>query len=161
MRLQVNLLSTFMDKLKHIHTYRDSKPTTSILTITSNVVYGKATGALPDGRKAGEPLAPGANPSYGAEQNGLLASLNSVAKLDYEDALDGISNTQTINPEALGHSDEERTDNLVHVLDGYFNQGAHHLERKCIWQRETDRCYGASGKRGVCKLHYPCFRLCS
>ena len=122
-----NLLSTFMDKLKHIHTYRDSKPTTSILTITSNVVYGKATGALPDGRKAGEPLAPGANPSYGAEQNGLLASLNSVAKLDYEDALDGISNTQTINPEALGHSDEERTDNLVHVLDGYFNQGAHHL----------------------------------
>ena len=121
------LLSTFMEKLKHIHTYRDSKPTTSILTITSNVVYGKATGALPDGRKAGEPLAPGANPSYGAEQNGLLASLNSVAKLDYEDALDGISNTQTINPDALGHSDEERTDNLVHVLDGYFNQGAHHL----------------------------------
>ena len=125
--IATTLLSTFLEKLKHIHTYRDSKPTTSILTITSNVVYGKATGSLPDGRKAGEPLAPGANPSYGAEQNGLLASLNSVAKLDYEDALDGISNTQTINPEALGHSDEERTDNLVHVLDGYFNQGAHHL----------------------------------
>ena len=122
-----NLLSTFMDKLKHIHTYRDSKPTTSILTITSNVVYGKATGSLPDGRKAGEPLAPGANPSYGAEQNGLLASLNSVAKLDYEDALDGISNTQTINPDALGHSEEERTENLVNVLDGYFDRGAHHL----------------------------------
>ena len=125
--IATNLLSTFLGKLKHIHTYRDSKPTTSILTITSNVVYGKATGSLPDGRKAGEPLAPGANPSYGAEQNGLLASLNSVAKLDYEDALDGISNTQTINPDALGHSDEERTDNLVHVLDGYFDQGAHHL----------------------------------
>ena len=118
---------TFLEKLKHIHTYRDSKPTTSILTITSNVVYGKATGSLPDGRKAGEPLAPGANPSYGAEQNGLLASLNSVAKLDYEDALDGISNTQTINPDALGHTEEERTENLVRVLDGYFDQGAHHL----------------------------------
>ena len=125
--IATSLLSTFLEKLKHIHTYRDSKPTTSILTITSNVVYGKATGSLPDGRKAGEPLAPGANPSYGAEQNGLLASLNSVAKLDYEDALDGISNTQTINPDALGHTEEERTENLVHVLDGYFDQGAHHL----------------------------------
>ena len=121
------LLKTFMDKLKKHHTYRDSEPTTSILTITSNVVYGKATGAMPDGRKAGEPLSPGANPSYGAEQNGLLASLNSVAKLDYEDALDGISNTQTINPDALGHTEEERTENLVRVLDGYFDQGAHHL----------------------------------
>ncbi len=125
--IAVWLLDTFMDKLKACHTYRDSEVTTSILTITSNVVYGKATGALPDGRKSGEPLSPGANPSYGAEQNGLLASLNSVAKLPYEEALDGISNTQTINPGALGHSDEERTDNLVNVLDGYFRQGAHHL----------------------------------
>jgi formate C-acetyltransferase len=125
--IAVWLLKTFLRKIKQCHTYRDSEPTTSILTITSNVVYGKATASLPDGRKAGEPLAPGANPSYGAEQNGLLASLNSVAKLDYEDALDGISNTQTINPDALGHSEEERTENLVNVLDGYFDRGAHHL----------------------------------
>ena len=121
------LLKTFMDKLKKHHTYRDSEPTTSILTITSNVVYGKATGAMPDGRKAGEPLSPGANPSYGAEQNGLLASLNSLTKLPYEWALDGISNTQTINPGALGNNEKERIDNLVNVMDGYFDQGAHHL----------------------------------
>ncbi|MGN0537743.1 MAG: formate C-acetyltransferase [Acutalibacteraceae bacterium] len=125
--IAVWLLKTFLTKIKKHHTYRNSEPTTSILTITSNVVYGKATGALPDGRKAGEPLSPGANPSYGAEQSGLLASLNSVAKLPYEYALDGISNTQTINPEALGHDDDERTVNLVNVMDGYFAQGAHHL----------------------------------
>ena len=125
--IAVWLLRTFMDKLRSCHTYRDSEPTTSILTITSNVVYGKATGSLPDGRKAGEPLSPGANPSYGAENNGLLASLNSVAKLPYEEALDGISNTQTINPGALGHDADERVQNLVQVLDGYFDQGAHHL----------------------------------
>lgn len=125
--IAVWLLKTFMRKIEKHHTYRDSEPTTSILTITSNVVYGKATGALPDGRKAGEPLSPGANPAYGAEQNGLLASLNSVAKLPYEYALDGISNTQAINPDALGHNEEERVNNLVNVLDGYFDQGAHHL----------------------------------
>ena len=121
------LLKTFMHKLNKCHTYRNSVPTTSILTITSNVVYGKATGSLPDGRKAGEPLSPGANPSYGAEKSGLLASLNSVAKLPYELALDGISNTQTISPSALGHTDDERKENLAHVMDGYFDQGAHHL----------------------------------
>ena len=121
------LLKTFMDKIKRHHTYRRSIPTTSILTITSNVVYGKATGSMPDGRKAGEPLSPGANPSYGAEQNGLLASLNSLTKLPYEWALDGISNTQTINPGALGNEENERTENLVQVMDGYFDQGAHHL----------------------------------
>ena len=121
------LLKTFMHKLNKCHTYRNSVPTTSILTITSNVVYGKATGSLPDGRKAGEPLSPGANPAYGAEQNGLLASLNSVAKLPYEEALDGISNTQTINPDALGNNPDERIKNLVQVMDGYFDQGAHHL----------------------------------
>ena len=111
--IAVWLLETFMRKLEKVHTYRDSEATTSILTITSNVVYGKATGAMPDGRKAWTPLSPGANPSYGAETNGLLASLNSVAKLPYEDA--------------LGHSPEERVENLTHVLDGYFDQGAHHL----------------------------------
>jgi formate C-acetyltransferase len=121
------LLRTFLAKIKKHHTYRRSEPTTSILTITSNVVYGKATGSMPNGRKAGQPLSPGANPSYGAEQNGLLASLNSVAKIPYEWALDGISNTQTINPDALGHEDEERKNNLVQVMDGYFEQGAHHL----------------------------------
>lgn len=125
--LAVWVLKTFMEKLEHYHTYRNSEPTTSILTITSNVVYGKATGTMPDGRKAGEPLAPGANPSYGAEQNGLLASLNSLTKLPYEYALDGISNTQSINPDALGHDEDERVENLTNVLDGYFDQGAHHL----------------------------------
>ena len=125
--IAVWLLKTFLDMIKKRHTYRDSEPTTSILTITSNVVYGKATGAMPDGRRAGEPLSPGANPSYGAEKSGLLASLNSVAKLPYEWALDGISNTQTISPDALGHNDDERIDNLARVLDGYFDQGAHHL----------------------------------
>lgn len=125
--IAVWLLKTFLEKLEKRHTYRNSEPTTSILTITSNLVYGKATGSLPDGRKAGEPLSPGANPSYGAEQSGLLASLNSVAKLPYEWALDGISNTQTINPDAIGHDEEERVTNLTQVLDGYFDQGAHHL----------------------------------
>ena len=125
--IAVEILDKFMDMIRSNYCYRNGVPTTSILTITSNVVYGEATGATPDGRKAYTSFAPGASPSYGAEQNGLLASLNSVAKLDYEDALDGISNTQTINPDALGHSEEERTENLVNVLDGYFDRGAHHL----------------------------------
>ena len=125
--IAVELLHTFITKIRRHHTYRNSEPTTSILTITSNVVYGKATGNMPDGRRAGAPLSPGANPSYGAEKNGLLASLNSTAKLPYEWALDGISNTQTINPDALGHTEDERVNNLVQVLDGYFDQSAHHL----------------------------------
>ncbi|MCQ2055227.1 MAG: formate C-acetyltransferase [Fibrobacter sp.] len=125
--IAVWLLKTFIAKVKQNPTYRNSEPTTSILTITSNVVYGKATGTLPDGRKKGEPLSPGANPSYGAEKNGLIASLMSVAKIPYEYALDGISNTQTINPAALGHDDDERTNKLVQVLDGYFSTGSHHL----------------------------------
>lgn len=121
------LLKTFLDDIKKHHTYRNSEPTTSILTITSNVVYGKFTGELPDGRKAWTPFAPGANPSYGAEKRGLLASLNSLTKLPYTWALDGISNTQAMNPGALGHNDDERAENLVNILDGYFDQGAHHL----------------------------------
>ena len=121
------VLKSFLDKIKKRHTYRNSEPTTSLLTITSNVVYGKYTGNMPDGRRAWTPLSPGASPSYGSEKNGLLASLNSVAKLPYEWALDGISNTQTINPTALGHDETEQVDKLVQVLDGYFDQGPHHL----------------------------------
>lgn len=125
--IAVWLLKTFMNMIKKHHTYRNSEPTTSILTITSNVVYGKYTAAMPDGRRAGAPLSPGANPSYGAEKNGLLASLNSLTKLPYEYALDGISNTQTISPSALGHTEEEQANTLVNVMDGYFDKGAHHL----------------------------------
>ena len=125
--IAVELLKYFMECIKKVRTYRNSTPSTSILTITSNVVYGKVTGSMPDGRKAGEPFSPGANPAYGAEKNGLLASLNSVAKLPYEYAMDGISNTQTISPSALGHDDKERSEKLVDILDGYFWQGAHHL----------------------------------
>ena len=125
--IAVWLLKTFVKKIRKHATYRNATPTCSILTITSNVVYGKYTGNLPDGRRAGTPLSPGANPSYGAEKNGLLASLNSVAKLPYEYALDGISNTQTISPNTLGQNDEERANTLVRVMDGYFSRGAHHL----------------------------------
>ena len=130
------LLKTFLADIKKRHTYRNSEPTTSILTITSNVVYGKFTGSLPDGRKAWTPLAPGANPSYGAETSGLLASLNSVAKIPYVWALDGISNTQSMNPSALGNTEEERVQNLVNAMDGYFDQGAHHLNVN-VFSRET------------------------
>jgi formate C-acetyltransferase len=138
--IAVDLLHTFITKIKKHHTYRNSEPTTSILTITSNVVYGKATGTLPDGREKGLPLSPGANPSYGAEKNGLLASLNSVAKVPYEDALDGISNTQTINTGALGHDDVERKNNLSQVLDGYFAQGAHHLNVNVFGKEKLIDC---------------------
>jgi formate C-acetyltransferase len=128
------ILEYFMTQIKRQHTYRDSTPTLSLLTITSNVVYGKNTGNTPDGRRAGKPLAPGANPSYQdgkflGEKNGLLASLNSTAKLNYSCAQDGISDTQTINPGALGRTDDEamQIDNLRQVLDGYFDKGGYHL----------------------------------
>ena len=125
--IAVWLLKTFITKIKKHPTYRNAEPTTSILTITSNVVYGKATGALPNGRPAHAPFSPGASPSYGAETKGLIKSLNSVAKVPYKYSLDGISNTQTINPSALGHNEAEQVENLVNILDGYFSKGAHHL----------------------------------
>ena len=137
--LAVWVLKTFMEKLEHYHTYRNSEPTTSILTITSNVVYGKATGTMPDGRKAGEPLAPGANPSYGAEQNGLLASLNSLTKLPYEYALDGYFKIhQSINPDALGHDEDERVENLTNVFRWVLRSRGTSLKRKCVRQRKIN-----------------------
>ncbi|GIP63700.1 formate acetyltransferase [Virgibacillus pantothenticus] len=134
--LAVDVVNRFMNKFRQHETYRNAVPTLSILTITSNVVYGKKTGNTPDGRRAGEPFAPGANPLHGRDQSGALASLNSVAKIPYENSMDGISNTTSFVPKALGKTEDERTSNLVSILDGYASKEGHHLNIN-VFDRET------------------------
>jgi len=134
--IAVEIVKSFERKLSHHHAYRNSKPTLSVLTITSNIMYGKKTASTPDGRKAGEPFAPGANPMHGRDVNGAVASLKSVAKLPYDSAEDGISCTFSIVPDSLGKKPEEKRDNLISLLDGYFADHGHHLNVNVL-RRET------------------------
>jgi formate C-acetyltransferase len=134
--MATNLVESFMNKIRRQKTYRNSVPTLSILTITSNVVYGKKTGSTPDGRKAGEPFAPGGNPMHGRDKKGAMASLASLAKVNYEHSLDGISYTFSIVPDALGKSDDKRVENLVGIIDGYFTEGGQHINVN-VFERQT------------------------